>query len=235
MGGFGWHNPWPLEFGGGETVVERIYYALRSAAGQGGSAENDDYTIDGLWRQVRARAIASAATTMERAALQVLPDHATDLLPYYEQLLLLTPDPSQSEQARRDAAAQLYALQIASDLPSITRALQQIDPRFSIVVPRPEASCTTINGRAFEDYAATLPFEGGRKSTAFPNYSSNFETYVLLDLGGGVVPAPIERAAMTTARRLLQDVLPGHNTLHVVTHRGFTLDRDRLDLTSFGG
>jgi hypothetical protein len=234
MGAFGWHNPFPLEFGGGETAVERIYYALRAAVGKGGSADDDEGTIDGLWRQCKARAIASVATSGERSVLQAFPNKATDLLPYYEGLFRLTNDPAASDQERREAAAELYALQIASALPDIELALQEIDPRFSLVTTSPDQSDSTLFGRCFEDFAATLPFGGGRKSTSFPNYSTEFVLYVLLDLGDGIVPSTAERRLMERARKLLHDALPAFNDLQIVTHRGFTLDVSRLDLTSFG-
>jgi hypothetical protein len=38
---------------------------------------------------------------------------------------------------------------------------------------------------------------------------------------------------MKLARRLLHDILPATANLQIVTHRGFTLDVSRLDLTSF--
>jgi hypothetical protein len=234
MGSFGWHNPFPVEFGGGETLVERHYLALRSMVGEGGSAEDDEGTIDGLWRQVRARAIASVAAGGERAALQAFPDRATDALPYYERLLAVTNDPSASEQERREAVTVLYALQIASAVPDIVTALQLIDSRFSVITTSPDQSDTTIIGRAFEDYAETEPFEGGRKSTAYPNHSTEFILYVLFDLGGGNPPSTSERRLMQSARKLLNEVLPAHNDFQIVTHRGFTLDVDLLDLTSFG-
>jgi len=240
MGGLGWHNPLPLELGGGDSLVERIYRAMRSMVGKGGSAPDDANTIDGLWRQVRATAIASVASGGERAVLQAFPDRATDLLPYYDRLFLLTSEPGTSDQDRRQAAARLYALQIASDLPSVQAELQRIDPRFALVPTDPDESCTTVFGRAFEDLDAADPFvadlEGGayagvRHSTAFPNYSSDFICYVILDLGDGVAPGPPERRAMELGRRLLHDLLPAANSFHITTHQGFTLDVSLLDIT----
>jgi hypothetical protein len=212
---------------------ELVYRALRSAAGKGGFAEDEARSIDGLIRRVRARAIAAIADMGERAALQAIPTYASDLLPYYERLVGLTADPDLSEQDRRSAAAALYALQLAGDVPSIAAALQQIDARFAIFTAAPATSTTTIAGRAFEDLAGELPFGGGRQSTAFPNYATVLVLFVLLELGDGVAPNAAERRSMKLARRLLHDVLPATNDLQIVTHRGFTLDVSRLDLTSF--
>lgn len=234
MGGFGWQNGFPMQFGGGETETELVYRAMRANVGQGGAAEDDTTTIEGLWRQARAVGIAAFMTFGERSALQAFPDRATDLLPYYERLFLLTNDPATSEQARREAAAYQYALQIASAIPDIATALQVIDPRFSVLGTSFDQADVTVFGRAFEDFTGEEPFNGGRKSTAFPNYSTELVLFVLLDLGGGNAPNASERRAMDSARRLLNDVLPAFNDLQIVTHRGFTLDVDRLDLTSFG-
>jgi hypothetical protein len=232
MGGLGWSNPFPLEFGGDETRLERIYATLRSAVGKGGSAANDT-GIDGLWRQTRANALAQLEAQAERAALQALPDHATDSLPYYERLLLLRADPAASDDERRAAAAQLYALQVASAIPDLSAALAQIDPRFEIIATSFEQSDTTIIGRGFEDYAATEPFGGGRHSTQLPNYSTELVLFVLFDLGGGNLPSPSERRSMQSALGVLNAALPAWNDIVLATHRGFELDVDRLDLTSF--
>lgn len=215
------------------TRAELIYRALRSATGKGGSAEDEANSIDGLIRRVRAAAIASVADMGERSALQAFPNHATDLLPYYERLVGLSDDPDLTEQERRDAAAALYALQQAADIPSIISALQEIDARFDVITAAHTTATTTIAGRAFEDYAGDLPFQGGRQSTAFPNYSSELVLRMLLDLGDGVAPDADERRSMRLARRLMHDVLPATVDLQIVTHRGFTLDVSRLDLTSF--
>lgn len=232
MAGLGWHNPLPLELGGGDTLVERIYRAMRASVGKGGSAPDDATSIDGLWRQVRATAIASVAAMGERTVLQAFPDRATDLLPYYERLFMLTSEPGSSDQARREAAARLYALQISASIPALEAELQKIDPRFSVLPTNPDESCTTVFGRAFEDMAGAEPFNpAGRHSTAFPNYSSEFICHVLLDLGDGVAPGPVERRTMELARRLLHDLLPAPNAFHIATHQGFTLDVSLLDIT----
>lgn len=215
------------------TREDLVYRALRSAAGKGGFAENETGSIDGLIRRIRARWIAAVSDMGERSALQAFPNHATDLLPYYERLLGLTDDPDLTLEERQAAAAALYTLQQSADLPSLRVALQQLDARFDALVGAPETSTTTIAGRAFEDMAGELPFGGGRQSTAFPNFASVFVLRVLLDLGDGVLPDITERRAMKLARRLLHDVLPATNDLQIVTHRGFTLDVSRLDLTSF--
>lgn len=233
----GWANPFPCEFGSGPTAVENVYVALRSAGGRGGSAEDDEHTIDGLWRQCRARAIACVAASGERSVLQAFPDRSTDLLPYYERLVGVSSDPGSDPEARREAAAILFTRQIASSVPDIARALADIDPRFSIIATTYAQADATVFGRDFQDFAGSLPFGGGRQSSLFPNYSTSFVLFILLDLGIGIAPTTSERRAIATAGKLLGEVLPGHNSFQIVTHRGtggFQLDVDLLDLTSFG-
>jgi hypothetical protein len=213
---------------------ERIYRAMRANVGKGGSAVNEN-GIDGLWRWVRSKWLATVSRKSELATEQAFPDRATEALPYYERLLQITPRDEASVEDRQLAVARAYALQLAADLPDVTRVLQQIDERFMVVSPPAHLSTTTQAARAFDGYAGDLPMGDGRKSTAFPNYSSDFDVYAVLELGGGVVPDATEREAIAAARRLLHDVLPAHNTFQIATHRGFTLDVDRLDLTSFGG
>jgi hypothetical protein len=230
-----------LDFGG-DARHERIYRAMRSAVGKGGSALDEQNGIEPLWRFVRSKAIAEVAALMELGALEAFPDNASELLPYYERLLLLALDPEATDEERRVAVTELYTLQIASDIPSLAASLTALDERFSITATDPQQSCSTVLGRAFDDYAGAEPYIAAtedaspvpRHSTAFPNYSSEFTAYVVLELGDGVLPNDAERRTMAKAKRLLGELLPAHNDLVMATHRGFTLDVSRLDLTGLG-
>lgn len=227
-----------LDFGG-DARHERIYRAMRSAVGKGGSAVDEANAIESLWRFVRAKAIAAISTRMELAALEAFPDRATELLPYYERLLVVLADPEATDDDRREAVAELYSLQIASDLPDVDAALKRIDARFALTATDPLTATSTVVGRAFDDYGRGEPFVPDdaeafaieRRSTAFPNYSSEFVAFVLFELGDGVLPSSTDRRAMAAGRRLLGELLPAHNDLVLATHRGFTLDVSRLDLT----
>lgn len=231
MGGLGWGNPFPLEFGGDLTNVERIYRAMRAAVGQGGSASDDENTIDGVWRQARAAGLAAAASSGERAVVNAFPDHATDLLPYFEQLFGLIPDDESDLPARRAAARARYVAEIQSAVPQIAADLVAIDPRFSVLDIDHAQSIETILGRAFEDYLGATPFRGGRKSTLFPNFSTEFITDVLLDLGSGNAPSPADDAVMQQAVDYLNTVLATWVNLNVITADGFVLDESLLDIT----
>lgn len=231
MGGFGWHNPFPFEFGGAPTLVEVTYQAMRASVGLGGSALDDENTIDGVWRQARASGIAAARATSERAVLQAFPGYASDALGYYEDLFRLVPEDEGNLVQRRLESEQRYTAEVDSSVPAITAALQSLDSRFSIIETPHSEAIETILGRAFEDFAATLPFGGGRKSTLFANYSTEFILFVLFDLGSGVEPGPVEDAIMATAADYLNGALPTWVNFQTTTADGFILDESLLDLT----
>jgi hypothetical protein len=231
MAGLGWKNPFPLELGGGPTLVEKVYQTLRSSVGHGGSAIDDDNTIDGLWRQARASGLAAAAATGERAAVNFFPGWATDLLQYYEELLFLVPEDEDNLPQRRAAAELAYTREILSSIPSVASDLLRIDERLSILEVPHEETIETVPGRAFEDYAATLPFEGGRRSTRFPNYSTDFILFVLFDIGSGIDPGPIEMRIVRQTVDYLNEVLAGWVDFQLTTADGFILDESLLDIT----
>lgn len=231
MGGFGWINPFPLEFGGGPTLVESTYRALRSSVGKGGSAEDDENTIDGVWRQARASGLAAAFASGERAVIQFFPGRSTDALPYYEELFVIVPENEEDEPARRREAERRYAYEVDSSVPAVSADLARIDPRFSVIEISKSQSVETVLGRAFQDFAATLPFGGGRKSTRFANFSTDMKLFVFFDLGHGSLPSPSERALMREAIDYLNGALSTWVNFQVATARGFILDVDHLDIT----
>lgn len=231
MGGFGWINPFPFEFGGGPTLVETTYRALRAAVGEGGSADDDENTIDGVWRQARASALAAAFATGERAIVNYFPGRATDLLPYYEELLLIVPENEGDEPARRREAERRFTYEPDASVPAVASDLQRIDSRFSIIEIARAQSIETVFGRAFEDFAGALPFNGGRKSTRFANFSTDFVLFVLFDLGSGIDPEPAEAAILREALDLLNGELPTWVNFQTTTADGFILGESLLDLT----
>lgn len=227
---FGWTNPFPIELGGGPTPTEALYAALRSAVGKGGSAD-DDSGIEGLWRQARASGLAMVASTGERAVLQAFPRHATDALDYYERLLGATPEVGASLLARQAEVETRYTSRVRAALPDLAADLRRIDERLSIALFSHVESTDTVHGRAFEDLAGTLPFGGGRRSTMFANYSTEFVVTALLDIGSGVAPGPAELRSIARASELLGDSLPATHDFQILTGVGFELDVDLLDLT----
>ena len=229
MGGFGWHNGWPFEWGGGETEDEEMYNALRNAVGVGGSAK-DDSGLDGLWRQCKAQALATLATMSERAALQALPTYATDHLPVYEDLLRIVPGDDATYLERRDAVVADWSRQLKADGPSLSAQIELIDPRASLLdVPHDQAT-TTMLGKAFEPQDG-VPDYGRRRSTAYPNFATEYMHTVVLAIDGGV-PNASDLIIMNRIKSLMRDVLPSWETFQVVTGAGFILDLSHLDVTA---
>jgi hypothetical protein len=231
MGGFGWHNPFPFEFGGGATLVESTYRALRASVGLGGSAEDDENTIDGVWRQARASGLAAAFATGERAVVNFFPGRATDLLAYYEELLLIVPENEDDEPGRRREAERRWTYEVDASTPSVSADLERIDERFSVLEIDKAQVVETVFGRAFEDFAGTLPFGGGRKSSQFANFSTDFVLFVLFDLGSGALAGPTEAALLREASDLLNLTLPTWVNFQQSTADGFILDESLLDVT----
>ena len=231
MGGFGWANGFPFEFGGGSTHTETIYAAIRSSVGIGGAALADDGTSAGAWRRARASGLAAAATTGERAILQAFPRRATDLLEYYERLLQAVPEPGDTMLDRQAVVEQLWTERVRAALPDIAADVAAIDPRFSIALFDHATTTDTMPSRAFEDLAATLPFGGGRRSTRFANYSTEFVITVVFDLGSGVAPTLADQKLIERVKAHLNKVLPAFQMFQVLTGVGFILDTDLLDLT----
>jgi len=230
MGGLGWHNPFPMQLGGGPTPTELVYAAMRGAVGVGGSAA-DDESIDGMWRQARASALAAAACTGERAAMQAFPGYATDLLEFYEVLLGATPEPDASIVERQAIVLDLFTRKVRAAVPDIDADLKAIDSRLGVVIVDPAEGTETLPGRGFQDLAAALPFNGGRKSSVFHNYSTSFVVFVLFDIGAGVAPGAAEQKLIERAKAHLNEVLPGHVMFQMFTSLGFILDESLLDLT----
>ncbi len=230
MGGTGWSNPFPLELGGGPTVIERVYRMLRSAMGKGGTSTDED-SIEALWRQSIAKGVGLVATFDDRAANQAFPDVATDLLPYYERVLMTQAGAGASEEERRDLVARGWTAGAAFLAAEIEIALQEMDSRFEVLLTTDDEATTTRFGRNFEDLAGAEPYGDARTHTAFPNYSTHFVLTAHLQLGGAV-PSPVERRTLIAAQQHLSQVLSGWMAFQLVTGVGFHLDVDHLDYTA---
>lgn len=231
-GGFGWHNPWPLELGGGETLDESIYEMLKRAVGEGGYAKNEE-GIEGLWRAVRTQALASLASDAERAILQAFPNVATDHIPVYEELFRITPRGDEPDEERRHAITAAYTRQIKPDHPSLVISLQNLDARFSIPDVPHATSLVVELGKAFQPAQGGPFFGGGRTCTLFPNYATEYIVPVVLDLTATPTPSQAELIIVQQAKRFLNEVLASwmHYTFSFAGTAGFILDDSELDAT----
>lgn len=212
-GGYGWHNPWPFEWGGGETEDETIYEAMRSAVGT--LAARDDSGIDGLWRQCRAGIYASAGTFVERAVMQVWPQTATDHIPLWEAFLRITPTAGASDEERREQIASVYTSQSLADGPHLQARLKAIDSRFAVVDQSHDAGTVTVLGNPYE--------------ADVPNYSTDFVLPILFQVG---TPTPADQAKIARARMLLGESLPAWVDYAILMGLGFVLDQSVLDGTA---
>jgi len=237
MGGVGGGNPIPTAIGGGPSEVEQIYAALKSAVGDYNAG--DDSTIDGAWRWSRSYG-AMAAECIRRAVMQIFPDRATSFIPVFEEILSLSTGTAElSDEERRQRIIERWTTTISAVGPYLEEQLQLIDPLFSIISTDRDTSKTTENGRGFEDWdpvdpdASGPPFEGGRKSSLYANYSWDFVVLVKYDLGSGVISAEYKRR-IEQAKEVLYYALPAWVTWNIFTSSGFILDQSLLDVGAFG-
>lgn len=210
-GGYGWHQPWPLTWGGGPTEDEAIYQAWRDALGS--LPAKDDSGIDGLWRQCRSSAIASVDTFVERAVMQAFPQVATDHLRLWEEYLGINPVGTDEE--RRRAVVSAYIRKPRADGPTIAEYLENLDSRFSIKDYHPSKGVSTVIGMPFSSRAA--------------NFSTDYRLQVLLS--GGDPTNPLDLDILQTAKAYLNEVLPAWIDFQLATSVGFYLDSSPLDYT----
>jgi hypothetical protein len=226
MGGWGRQNPWPIQWGGGESSFEQLWQALRKALGTRGPGPIGG--IEDAWRESKVVGLLTATTAMERAATQALPDRATDHLEVYENLLGLPPEgPAQQ---RRSAAASAWTSKIDATIPALRSALQAIDAGLDIVTVIQGSAAIWQMGRSYADRTSGV---GGTRNTQFPNFSQHFIVHVIwLGLPMGL-PDPAKRLRVEA---LLNTALPSWVDWTIFNGAGFFLDgfnSSYLDLTAF--
>jgi hypothetical protein len=241
MAYIGGSNPIPTQVGGGLSLVHAIYKTLRSVVGEGNYAPEDipGETIEGSWRWARALGLA-AAFADDRAVFQMFPDRCHDMIPVYEEILGITPASDASDESRRAEIVRRWVLATTAVKDDLETELQRIDPLFSIIYAGYDAADTTENGRAFEDYVpgsapADQPaFGGGRKSTIWPNYSSDYVVIVQYNVAAGALSAAQKRL-IEDAKAVLNEVLPSHVSFAITANPtgGFILDQSLLDFGAF--
>jgi len=197
MGGFGRHNPFPFQLGGGQTEIEETWQELRKALGEGGAGPVGG--IEDAWRWIKSEMIACAARMAERAVLQAFPDRCTDHLPVWEENLLV-PQVA-NDQLRREAVTAALTGNISAVIPNLTAALQEIDPTIGISVQDEDTSFNFIPGRYYRPRGVGYTAYGGVGSS-FPNFSSWFVVQVLWP--GGIPDA----GQLAQAVDILNNVLP---------------------------
>jgi hypothetical protein len=212
----GWADPWPLQWGGGPSLIESVYAATNAVIGKGHGADGDG--IEQRWREARAVGLGCLAALIERGANQSYPKSSADLGQWRRSFFL--PDSMHDEEVRRESMLRLFADDTGS-IPDLDEQLKRIDPRFSIVQKDWTDSLVTMAGRYFESFENGPPFGTTAKETQYPNRASSYELVILFDLGSPVSPVGvIEQAAVQTARDYLQDSLPAYYDFTIVTSVG---------------
>jgi hypothetical protein len=238
MPGIGSGNPFPLELGGGPSTSEQFYDILRQAIGTGAAA--DEGTIDADWRMAQARGMR-AAFCSDRAINQGFPDLLTDFIEVWEDMFFLEPR-NLSDEERRQNIIDLWTRVIDASDPGIEADLQEIDPLFVTTNIDHTTARTTELGRAFEDDdpydvdACGPQFNGGRTSTDWPNYSTEFLSIINYGITVGMLTQEAMRR-IERAKTVLCESLPAWIdymiSIGTPTGLGFILDTDLLDVGSF--
>jgi hypothetical protein len=240
--GIGGGNPIPEQIGGGRSLVERIYWAMRSTVGEHNYAPEDvpGTTIEGSWRWCRALALA-AMQGDERSITDMFFARCTDTIPVFEDLLGITALAAASDEDRRQEIINLIVHGATAIHATLEDELQTIDPLFTVVYASQDYADVTGNVRAFEDYVPADPdacgpaFGGGRSSTGWPNYSSNYICLVQYGVAIGAISSEQKRR-IVAAQDVLNRALPAWVDYMIVADPtgGFILDLSILDLGSFG-
>lgn len=216
-------NPCPYQVGGGPTLPEKFYTALRRSLGELGAAKAGG--IDDAWRIARALTLAAACSTKERAFFQAFPGYATDHLPVYEALLLLPGSDTLAEGL--EAAELAYTASLDLALPGIRADLRAMDPQLDVTSTPYDQAITTRYGKPFQVDSKA------QRSSDYPAFSTNCLCCVQYSGSGGVVPEPLRSRVVD----YLNAALPSWVDWRIFNHSGFFLDGfddSKLDATAMG-
>lgn len=183
MAKIGGHNPIPTKIGGSPSRTESIYRSLRDMMGVNGKGEPG--SLEDEWRVSKARALACIEAFDERAAKQFIPSLVTDLIPTYENILGISPSSLSDEDRRQEIIPRWFGIPDAS-FGGIEDALEEIDPRMSLIDFPWGKAATTVVGQWYDDGVNPWGLSDG--ATAFPAYSDKRRVRIFYDIGNGVTP-----------------------------------------------
>jgi hypothetical protein len=229
MGFGGWQACWPLQWGGGPTLIESALDALRAGVGKGHAAEADG--IDWRWREARAIGIAIGMAMADRMLSQFDATLATTGIRFYQELYFLE---GYNDQQVRELAHQYDLATDDYGENDIRAVLQQIDARFEFITRPFDEASTTVAGRTFGDWAGNAPFNlpGGRNDTSYPNVSNMMTLEVVLPTDGEA-PTADELVSVDRASAVLDETLPAWVDYNFGDADGFILDISLLDWSRF--
>ena len=231
MGGWGRQNPWPIQWGGGRSIFEQLWDALRAMLGDGGPGPRG--SLEDAWREAKVSGLVKVVTMPERAALQALPIKATDHIEVYETLLGVPRADTQLQ--RQQAISAAWTESLSAVISRLQDRLVAIDADLSILTVDVAESHIFHFGASFEVDFGNFPFRPSGSASAlessYPMFSGHFIIYVLWqNQPGGIPPA----ATRDLVERELNKSLPAWVDWKIITKIGFVLDQDPLDLTAFG-
>lgn len=223
----GWRSPWPLQWGGGPSLLSAVHEARVSILGQGHVAEEDG--VDWRWREARSLAYAAIVSQTEQAFYQYEPATATTGLVFWRELYRI-PEGFNAQQARGRAAFFRHD-RGGLDLPTVQDRLRAFDQRFRVtLVPAALTVDADPGTRLFEPWDGSLPFNlWGRRETRFGNHSTAFRLLVLFDLQGAPL-GDVEREAIAAAREYLDEGVAWCD-YSIATGVGFRAGRSPLGRT----
>lgn len=199
MGGFGWHNPFPFQFGGGPTRTESMYLAMRSVmGGEDGRALGPVGGLEDEWRRARAKTFAALDATQEIAIRQFWPSTATVHLTAWEARTGIDLEPNDA--ARRAALVAWTREKVRADCPSLEARLAAMSPYFSLYVTPWEETMASQLG-----YWLNPPEYGG--GLQWPGYSDGYVLRAVWDHEASGVAYPPE-PLLGQLKRFLNDTLP---------------------------
>lgn len=212
MSSFGGFGIFPIQFGGGSGEQELIYRALASIVGEGGSSVDDleVTTLDGALRAAKAKGLAAGFLVERAAHWQAMPSTVSDELATYEEILAISPPPTETEEDRRQEVVRRWTLPAHGDFQHLRPELQRIDSRFVILDPvwREEAG-----GNAGRYYDAIGKVEGsgsfglGKVGSHFPAFSDSYHVAAVLPIPNTPLEGDLRRLVLR-AEELLARRIP---------------------------
>lgn len=185
MGRFGLWGRFPMSFGGGKPLAQRIYEDMRDGRGEGRYSKDDDADVN-VDLQAAARQIAIAAAEQERAGLQAFPGAALDLLEDWERALGRVPDPSELLSERQAMLDAILAGNGEPTASNIALALETALDGEPVYVVAARARARSFGPPLPGGPLTLLEMVGGRLAAGEHAFSIAFE-----DIAGTIYPVDV--------------------------------------------
>jgi len=210
-----------MELGGGVSSYDAAHAVLRSLVGTLAGPEDG---LEDAWRAIKAAALVDAASSLELAVVQGLPNIATAHIPVYEAALAVSPAEGADDVQRRKAITDIWTAQIGADYPALRASIQAISAQADLDGIPEQYSTTTRFGKQF----GPRPSDGSYgpdpafNATAFPNFSTRFVVTVRWTLQPPELVPPTE--TVNRIADLLNASLPAWVDWNLHVGAGFFTD-----------